>query len=659
MFIKDEESGVRKVDFYNYVTEHLGRIGYRDVWHILKIAYPHVDRVRRGRKYMYWGIRHKDDKIEQLNASLLENDIHCTDKIKTSKNTEKYNNSADDGKNIDVKNSTNNNNTMCINNNNNTEFNNKGYKLYSNTNIEGSNNKNTDVINENRNKSSNMDKQNKLSSSNYVAVKAEQFSDDEERNKTEDFLVIEFKEKDVFESFEDYEKSREYIGKDIRCLTPPREIFTEKQTSSSSLEIDDKKAEETQTDNNKKEDDSVCTAASMLYQSHKDNDIFAPNLLKPENINRVCIPLIHDAKKPRKKDEVTNAKKTSFNPVIVSVESIAECPTNHRKPNHSSDNSQSTDQSNHSEETNEGELKTVVVQDRGIQVCESNSENTPQRRKRKPKDSDCTKNTCPNKNEPANHPAEHGPKSRKRLKKDKAMSGVSATSTTPTIPLAPEGKTVKATHVQQRQSINTPTVVRVPTLALPSLSRGYTAPSSIGSVGASVQAVTLLSQPLKYTSAIDNTAAAMTTQIRTSRVSNRNFKRTEPALNRTRHDHMPYYKNNASNSETLGNQGKARSIQDHVTHQNTATRPVDEQRCDDYRNRELIRKLLEEHESRRNSSTYSTDNDLQVMVDCLSAEVEKERTLRLRLEIELRKVENQLDQERKLNERLAALLMKR
>ncbi|EDO35295.1 predicted protein [Nematostella vectensis] len=56
-FVKDENSGVRKTDFYNFVLINLGKMSYRDVWHLLKMAYPHVERVRRGRMYMYWGIQ--------------------------------------------------------------------------------------------------------------------------------------------------------------------------------------------------------------------------------------------------------------------------------------------------------------------------------------------------------------------------------------------------------------------------------------------------------------------------------------------------------------------------------------------------------------------------------------------------------------------------
>lgn len=233
-FVKDLDSGIRKMDFCNFVTQYLGRTGYRDVWHLLKIAYPHVDRVRKGRKYMYWGIRHSDKTIEQTESSLGSNkDIECNN-----------------------------------NNNNNSPVDAMEGEAY-------------------------------FERCPSIKVKSEKMSD-EDTAKSDNLLVMEFKEKDVFESFEDYEKSKENrlcTGKNgERSVTPPLEIFTEHQMTDS-IELASKgNASNNQTD--KKEEASI--ESSLGFPSEPNESALTTNLLKPENINRVCIPLIQDVKKQRK-----------------------------------------------------------------------------------------------------------------------------------------------------------------------------------------------------------------------------------------------------------------------------------------------------------------------------------------------------------------------
>lgn len=286
MFVKDMESGVRKVDFYNYVTGHLGRIGYRDVWHILKIAYPHVDRVRRGRKYMYWGIRHVDDKLEHMTSASLnegdgalcgntnvnekdggddEKDLDdsggegCGDKadnnntINNGSNCNGSNgnygkdlnnsNNNNNYSNIDVINNNrsrndNNNNSVNDDNNNNLNDNSSNNRIQPDTTTTKNSSNSVEVdansthsesdavsnstakddsVNDSSTKndsttnttssSSNGEKNGALSTTSPVpvVVKREHLSDNEdEETKLQDFLVMEFKEKAVFESFEGF-----------------------------------------------------------------------------------------------------------------------------------------------------------------------------------------------------------------------------------------------------------------------------------------------------------------------------------------------------------------------------------------------------------------------------------------------------------------------
>lgn len=303
-------------------------------------------------------------------------------------------------------------------------------------------------------------------------------------------------------------------------------------------------------------------------------------------------------------------------------------------------------QADQSNDKTTSDVQVVVVQDRGIQVCEtSSSSNTIQRRKRnatQAKSTDCnvqpssaTTTVC-SKQQPTST------NSRKKMKQSVTDNTSSAA--------------VKA-KVTSRQE-DPANFIKVQTVpALPLMSRGYTA-SVTSSEQVSGHSIVVLKPPIKSSAATNSTTAkaASSAYIIPSLLNNRSYKASGAGSIQTTSQLPKQYQNNSGNLE------KPMKITDsHSSRLNPNTvRPIAER--PDYnqlRNRELVRKLLEEHESQRNSKDYSSENDLQYTVDCLSAELEKERSMRLRLEIELRKVENQLDQERKLNEKLATLLMKR
>ncbi|KAK3714886.1 hypothetical protein QZH41_001875 [Actinostola sp. cb2023] len=677
-----------------------------------------------------------------------------------------------------------------------------------------------------------------------VVVKTEHISDEDETvhttTKPEDVVIMEFKEKDVFASFEDYEKSRHFddqgdfekeecnssernaarlpSGKLLskvsqsECkrvsVSPPLEIFSESQFSSS----ESSPTEQTVFARSEKQENFHGNGDSSLA-AHAENEkpagqgkesptyneswligngsefgankeLSTPNLLQPENINRVCIPLIHEGRKrPSKKstpktsqasdDEkrhndaatvtspsvsdanihvtstsviasmAVDSSHSSFDPVIVSVESIVglQNPTNHKELNdtltahqdstngiESSYDNNGPLSSNQSEQNcaTESDTQVVVVQDRGTQVCSSPHDfiRRSKRTIRQSNATDCCKplgvkitprNTVTSRMVNQNQISGSAKQSvgkifemntRKKAKPSAAVVTQNISSLSRLQPIASKGTSEEAAQ-RRKPSVRSPAVntIRVPvvnprkpelTSANIARSRGvqmntrnYHVPQATASQGRtnigenrtamSQQRVILFTAPLitansNVTSATSKVplVASPHTNAATAFGSSSFDRKDMASLTRTLVQPISslQYQHKATNDKTLKQMAQLRNMQDHAARPNptfaTQTRLPNEaperlKTSDEsaFRNRELIRKLLEEHEARRNSTTYSSHSDMQVMVDCLSSELEKERTLRLRLEIELRKVENQLDQERKLNERLAALLMKR
>ena len=57
-YTEDKNSFVPVQEYCDAFVKHQGlNVGYRDLWNILKLAFPKVEKIRRGRKYVYWGIR--------------------------------------------------------------------------------------------------------------------------------------------------------------------------------------------------------------------------------------------------------------------------------------------------------------------------------------------------------------------------------------------------------------------------------------------------------------------------------------------------------------------------------------------------------------------------------------------------------------------------
>ena len=470
-FIEDVNAGVRKTDFYQYVTEHLGRTGYRDVWHLLKIAYPHVDRVRRGRKYMYWGIRHASQGIPSEPTSSDDQDPSPDREMRDgeeefvsdAENDELY---EEDKKRMAVLSSE----WRSVNEDSPTP---DGYH--------------GNGIAENMKPASGKSTNCKDRQLLEVAVKVE--SDCTKQ----DVVVMEFKENQVFESFEDYEKSRvvdnngnwvsgkaRAFSKDMRnrchkkeiahsakrSVSPPLEIFSseimidsEKYNQFSSglpttamncgnsnpkKELDARRRPETPREEqdscygNSVDQDRKSAGQEKQGSTNCNNWIMncgssafgsglreatVPNLLEPENINRMCMPLIQDLKrkstrKAQRKTSGDNSKsqlkKTTdskddakelpgrslstaassnslfdmsspqttvahCHPIIVAVASIADTQ-GRNKPLSSDEKTKvnetmeslgpSAEEVSENQNTTKSDVEFVVVRDRGTQVSE-------------------------------------------------------------------------------------------------------------------------------------------------------------------------------------------------------------------------------------------------------------------------------------------------
>lgn len=62
-YVEDKSAFVPVQEYCDTFIKHQGlQCGYRDMWNILKLAFPRVEKVRRGRKYVYWGIRRTGER---------------------------------------------------------------------------------------------------------------------------------------------------------------------------------------------------------------------------------------------------------------------------------------------------------------------------------------------------------------------------------------------------------------------------------------------------------------------------------------------------------------------------------------------------------------------------------------------------------------------
>lgn len=794
-FIKDLESGVRKTDFYNYVTEHLGKTGYRDVWHLLKIAYPHVDRVRRGRKYMYWGVRHADDQVkfeekDDGNNGEDEDEENHLDQDKEF--------SAEEGS---LKMEVDGCSEEC-----------SGNQLNELNSSEGPS--------ECKRPSS---ADTKLPSG--LLVKLEKDSDIDEP-KPDDVVVIEFKDKEVFASFEDYEKSKQTADQNgnlikidgkktrgnktknegerrtvARSVSPPLEIF-----SFESLKDDDKNkilelssTPKDHHDNDEfksdRKDHGQVTPLKQHERCHGDSDNgtatlkepengslsnsqegkvctfgdkrreeFASNLLHPENINRMCMPLIKDlgnknSNKTRPANE-NNVKETVANdqlndiqddnlaglsandtdsngdnevgmngkypchPLIVSVASIAGVEDNKGSDKASSDeinnilkasqiqscksvtarldvHDGSTRQSPPSQhqtspdDDDDDDAEFVVVQDRGIQVTEQIHTCNPLGKRsskqikpsvyQKPSHAPHTDHTSRKLSSPNSSNVCPRNSSPIAGNKGQDVQNVSSSQERARVWHPPSSGLFNRTSTRPESS----NVHGQPRLSMSVSRNSHSVTKSMGNIVRSEEP--LMKALMKKTPSYHTHVPVKNRNPpdRTNYPSGPEQKRLLPkrvispeVVNKPHKDRLLTKYSSSQNvvygttstiehrpSLTLQratqekqlfdqNMNKTRETNQLSSHneRNNGKRSPDESSL---RTQDFLRNLLSPHDSKSNPSTNTSTSDLQVTVECLSSELEKERTMRLRLEIELRKVENQLNEERKLNERLATLLMKR
>ncbi|XP_031562244.1 uncharacterized protein LOC116298044 [Actinia tenebrosa] len=798
-FVKDLESGVRKTDFYDYVTEHLGKTGYRDVWHLLKIAYPHVDRVRRGRKYMYWGVRHADDHVK-------------------FEETDDGNNGEDDDEETNVENHLDQDKEFSAEE--------SSFRMEVESFSEESRGNQLDELNysqtppESKTPST---EHTKLPSGLLVKVEKDTDNDDQKQS---DVVVIEFKDKEVFASFEDYEKSKQTSDQNgnlikirgektrgrktanegdqrtvVRSVSPPLEIF-----SLESLKDDDKNnnhlsnPKDHHNNDEFKSDRMDNRQATSLKQHdgcHGDSDngtavlkepengslsksqegklpIFgdkrreemAPNLLHPENINRMCMPLIKDLGNKNTKTRPTNENdvndsvandqlndiqdenaaglsandtdsnsnnevgingKFPYHPLIVSVTSIAGVGIDSKGSDRvSSDeinnilkastqlqscksvtarfdvNDGSTRQTSSSQSLPDGEAEFVVVQDRGIQVTEQ-VHTCNQLGKRSSKHIKST--IC--------HKPSHSPHHEHTSKKLPSSNSTNVRSLNPGCPKnsspivvnieqgvqnvsslqgrarawhsgPPSPSSVLFNRTSPRQP-DSNTVHGQPRLFTTSPRDSRSVTKAMGNVVRSEEPLMkgLMKIPPKYHTLVVNNNYPGLLQTEEKRLLPKTVISPEVQNTVNKHQDRLSPKYSSSQSVVYGtstiehrpsltllrsqqekqlfdqNLNKTRTTgQLSSNEQNNGECSADE---GSLRTRDFLRNLLSHHESKSNNPTTNTSStsDLQVTVECLSSELEKERTMRLRLEIELRKVENQLNEERKLNERLASMLMKR